>query len=106
MTNKLKVVTMSLSFLMITGCAMVSRAPVMGTLYSDLSFSEVATSTQAGNRVGMSCASTILGAFATGDASIEAARRKGGIKQITSVDGTAKSYLGLYAEYCTIVRGI
>ncbi len=89
---------------LITGCAVV-RAPVSGLWYTDTVSSVAATSNQAGNRVGESCATTILGLIGTGDASIEEARRAGGITQITSVDEKANNILGIYGKYCTIVRG-
>ena len=88
----------------LAGCAM-ARTPVTGFGYSDVQSSVAATSNQAGNRVGEACSSSILGIVATGDSTIEAARRNGGITQITSVDDSATSYVGVYAKYCTIVRG-
>lgn len=86
------------------GCAM-ARGPVTGLWYADTHSSVAATSNQAGNRVGEACANSILGLVATGDASIEAARRNGGITMISSVDEKASNILGVYATYCTIVRG-
>ena len=88
----------------LSGCA-TARSPVTGVWYTDTHSGVAATSNQAGNRVGEACASTILGLIGTGDASIEAARRNGGITMISSVDDHSKSILGLWAEYCTIVRG-
>jgi hypothetical protein len=90
--------------LIANGCAM-ARGPVNGFVYSDLHSSVAATSNQAGNRVGEACATSILGIYASGDASIEAARRNGGITLISSVDESSNSYVGVYAKYCTIVRG-
>lgn len=86
------------------GCAM-ARSPVNGAWYTDVSSSVGSTSNQAGNRVGEACAISILGLIATGDASIETARRNGAITMITSVDDRATSILGIYAKYCAIVRG-
>lgn len=54
---------------------------------------------------GKACANSILGYIAVGDASIQAAARKNGIKQIASVSHTTSGVLGVSAEYCTIVRG-
>jgi len=88
----------------LSGCA-TARSPVTGFFYTDTNSGLGATSNQAGNRVGEACATSILGVVATGDASIEAARRNGGITMISSVDERAKSYVGVWAEYCTIVRG-
>lgn len=88
----------------LSGCA-VAKAPVTGLWYTDTHSSVSPTSNQAGNRVGEACATSILGVVATGDASIEAARRNGGITMISGVDDHATSILGVYAKYCTIVRG-
>lgn len=43
--------------------------------------------------------------MATGDASIDEAKRAGGIKEIASVDYQVNSVLGIYAQFCTIVKG-
>jgi hypothetical protein len=93
-----------MALILVTGCA-TARSPVSGAWYSDVKSSVTATSNQTGNRAGQACASSILGLIATGDSSIEAARRAGGINLITSVDESAESILGLYAKHCTIVRG-
>ena len=88
----------------LTGCA-TAKSPVMGSWYTDVNSSVAPTSNQAGSKVGESCATSILGLIATGDASIEAARKAGGISTVSSVDDYASSILGLYAKYCTRVRG-
>jgi hypothetical protein len=46
-----------------------------------------------------------MGLVATGDASIEAAKRAGGIQEVASVDHQSTSILGIMGEFCTIVRG-
>jgi hypothetical protein len=89
--------------MILAGCA--TRQPVIGGLYSDVTASENVSSNQAGNRVGQACASSILGLVATGDASVEAARRAGGITLITSVDSQSSNIFIFYTKYCTIVRG-
>ena len=96
---------LALVAVVLSGCATGMRQPITGFLYSDVQSPAAATSNQAGNRVGEACASSILGLVATGDATIETARRNGGITMITSVDDSTTSYFGIYAKYCTIVRG-
>jgi O-antigen ligase len=54
---------------------------------------------------GKACATTILGWVATGDASIQAAKTAGGISTVAVVDHSAKNILGIFGEWCTIVRG-
>lgn len=81
------------------------RQSVQGLLYADIQDSVQATSNQTGNRVGEACASSILGLVAFGDATIESARRNGGITMISSVDEHMSNILGVYSKYCTIARG-
>ena len=90
--------------LAVSGCA-YAASPVLGGLYTKVSGPVNATSSQAGNKTGRVCASSILGIIATGDASIDAAKKAGGITSVTSVDFESTSILGLYATFCTIVHG-
>jgi TRL-like protein family len=85
------------------GCQPVA-APMMGMLYLDVKGPITATG-ETGTREGQACAKTILGLVATGDASIEAAMKAGGITKISVVDHHSTSTLGIIAEFCTIVRG-
>ncbi len=55
--------------------------------------------------MGEACATSILGVVATGDASIDTAKKNGGVAQVTAVDHHTKSILGVYAKFCTIVYG-
>jgi len=89
-------------FLFFSAC---THAPVMGVLITSVTSGKAVTAQPAGTRVGESCASSILGLIATGDASIDTARKAGGITAIHSVDVSDLSILGLYASHCTIVRG-
>jgi hypothetical protein len=56
-------------------------------------------------KTGQSCTKNFLGLVSLGDASIEAARKNGKISKISFVDNSYKNILGLYQEYCTLVRG-
>lgn len=90
-----------------TGCAAVATGGntfALGLIYSGYK-SSGAVGTAAATKRGEACASSILGAIATGDASIEEAKRAGGITQIAFVDHDQFSILGLYATSCTIVHG-
>jgi hypothetical protein len=42
---------------------------------------------------------------AMGDASIEAAKKQAGISSIASIDHDTFTVLGVYARFCTVVRG-
>jgi hypothetical protein len=96
----------ALSFLGIgaSGCAF-ARAPVTGLVYLDTSAGEAISSNDVGAKRGEACATSILGWVGTGDASITAAAKAGGITKISHVDSTASDILLVYAEYCTIVYG-
>ena len=87
----------------LTGCMGVA-SPVIGVLYTDVK-GPVDAEGPIGTKEGTACAQTILVAFAQGDASIKAAAQAGGITNVTSVDHHTTNILGLYGEYCTIVRG-
>jgi hypothetical protein len=91
------------ALLTLVGC--VGRGPLHGGWYQDTTYPIAETSNQAGNRVGEACGSQILGLIATGDASVEAARRNGGITMVSSVDEATTNILGIYGKACTVVRG-
>jgi hypothetical protein len=54
---------------------------------------------------GESCAENYLGLIATGDASIDTAKKRGGITKVNSVDHSSTRILGYYAKFCTVVAG-
>lgn len=54
---------------------------------------------------GEACAQNLLGAVAIGDASIDAAKKAGGISRVASVEQVPTRVLGFYARFCTVVRG-
>lgn len=87
-----------------SGCAF-ARSPVTGLVYLDTSAGEAISSNDVGAKKGEACATSILGWVGTGDASITAAAKAGGITKISHVDSTASDILLVYAEYCTIVYG-
>lgn len=86
------------------GCAM-AQSPVNGSIYTDVKSPGMATEAYGGSARGESCATSILGIVATGDASIETAKKNGSIAQVVAVDHSANGILGVYAKYCTIVYG-
>lgn len=90
--------------LMLGGCAMAVQ-PVSGLLYSDVSAGMAATSNAGWSKTGSATAQSFLGAIGIGDASINAACKKAGIKRIHHVDYHSKCILGLYAEYTVTVYG-
>ena len=80
-------------------------APIIGTLYTDTSLPVAVTSAADSTKVGTATTTTYLSLWAEGDASIEAAKKNGGITTVSSVDTKVKSILGIYTTYTTTVRG-
>ena len=90
----------------LAGCmGQIVASPMMGTTYNETKFGNIATDEANASKEGKSCGSSILGWVATGDASIMAAKANGGITKVSSVDHYSKSILGVFGEYCTIVKG-
>jgi len=89
-----------------SGCAMANggNAAAMGTIYSGYK-SPGQVGTAAAGKTGEACISSILGLIATGDASIEAAKKAGGITQVAHIDHEQFGVLGVYATTCTVVHG-
>jgi len=88
----------------LTGCTTVGHAPVTSLVTLNEKGPVAAGSAAGSSKVGRSEAWGIL-VFATGDASISAAMRNGGITRIHHVDHETSSFLGVYAKYTTIVYG-
>ena len=87
---------------MAMGCASV-YSPAAGMIWMDVQ-GPVDAGDKVGSKEGRACAQSILGVFATGDASIKAAAANGGITRIDSVDHHS-TWMVVMGEYCTIVRG-
>ncbi len=65
---------------------------------------DITSNPTANKKSGESCAKNVLGVVATGDASIHAAAKDGGIKRVATVDTVGKQ--GFFtSEYCTKVTG-
>lgn len=92
----------------LNGC-MIVDSPIKGVLGTEVIWGDIATgesATPAGTmKEGKACAESILGLLARGDASVRAAKENGNIKEVTSVDHSARNLLNVVGEWCTIVRG-
>lgn len=86
------------------GCAMVS-SPTSGLVYTNVQGPLAVGNASHSAKSGQACATNILGILATGDASIDAAKQNGSITQVASVDHSSTSVLGLYGQFCTLVKG-
>jgi hypothetical protein len=108
-TRKVKYALMATTLLMlglmISGCAAYAVAPVSGMLYTDVKAGMGATSNSGSSKMGSAECASILGLFATGDASIETAMKNGGITKIHHIDYHSTGILGLYAKHIVTVYG-
>lgn len=89
----------------LTSCAAV-QTPVVGIVSSDvIAPLAVGDADAKALKTGTATVKSVLGLFASGDASIKAACRNGGITKIHSVNYRSKNFLGFIASYTTIVHG-
>ena len=93
------------------GCAGLGAPAqhVPGFLFSDTKTPawdlNVNTNGDSTTKIGRAMCQSVLGLIATGDCSIDAAKKNGGIIRVTSVDFEVKNFLGVYTEYTTKVSG-
>ncbi len=100
------VLLLILGSLLVLGACTPVASPVTGAFYTNVKHgTNVGDGQLDALRSGEACATAILGLVALGDASIEAARKNGGITKIAFVDHRSKNIWFFYAEFCTIVWG-
>ena len=87
--KKLSLALVALSALLFTSCATIATPAGMGALYTDMQSGETATD----NPVGM------------GDASINTAAKKAGIKKISHIDSQKTTVFGIFSKYTIFVYG-
>lgn len=87
----------------LTGCGLSTQP--MGLVYTDATLPVLAQETAGATKIGTATCTDILHIVATGDCSIAAAAKNGGITQIQSVDNKVMSILGLYSTFTTTVTG-
>jgi TRL-like protein family len=100
---KSKVLILALFAAFFTGCA--STSPVAGMLYSDVSGPVATTHLTKGPLKGESCATSWLGMFAFGDASIAESAKVGGMNIVSHVDQHSSNIWFIKNTYCTITYG-
>jgi len=88
--------------LVFTGCAMVV-SPVGNAIYTQVKGPIDAEAAKGGSKQGRAC--NYVGVVAIGDASIEAAKKHGGITNVSTVDHESFSVMGVYSHFCTLVVG-
>lgn len=100
-----KVLAILFFSLFLGACAAVST-PVNGALWTNVKAPlSVTDNTTKPTLVGRAEATSILGLVATGDASIAAAARNGGITQIHHVDYESRNFFGVVSTFTTVVYG-
>lgn len=100
-----KILAILVCGLLLAGCS-GAPAPAGGLIWTNVSAPIAATDNpNKPTLVGRAEATSILGLIATGDASIRAAVRNGGITQIHHVDYHKQSIFGVVTTFTTIVYG-
>lgn len=101
-----RVLIVTTALIAMTGC-MIVDSPVKGLFGSRVRWGDFAEGDDMtpDTKEGHACLDTILGLFARGDASVRAAKADGKISKVSVIDHSAKNFLNLAGEYCTIVRG-
>jgi hypothetical protein len=98
-----QIISLSVAVMFLGGC--LAYTPVMGVLVTAAQGPITATTYDQSARTGNSCAYSIMGLVSWGDASINAAKNAGQIKQVASVDFATVNVLAIYGSFCTVVRG-
>jgi len=92
------------------GCGFGGGYP-SGSLYSGtqvphgINRNETSGPGKTGDKQGESCATGILGIAAFGDASLDAAKKAGGVTEIHSIEFHSTNILGIYTQGCTVAHG-
>ncbi len=88
---------------MLMGCALLVP---MGNVYTGVKLPMAVTGNSGvSTKTGEATCVSVLAVVATGDCSIEAAKKNGGITKVNYVDWEVKSILGIYGTYKVIVSG-
>ena len=87
-----------------TGCIGAPVVPPLGLVYTQIG-APLSLKGQPGGKRGESEVVAILGLVSTGDASVRAAAKNGGITNVTHVDYEFQNVLGVYQRYTTVVYG-
>lgn len=100
--------TLIIFALLLSSCGASTRSGVTSAiLFSSWNdtISGVSDNSVEVRKQGEACATNILGIVASGDSSIETAKRNGGVKKVAFADTTYFNVLGVYQKGCTVVKG-
>ena len=103
-----KALLVSVLSLLLISCAQTKSGVSSGVFYSSWkdTISANVDNSVVVKKQGEACAVNILGIVATGDSSVEAAKRNGRIKKVSYADTTYFSILfGIFQKGCTVVKG-
>ena len=102
--NRIKLlVCLCAAAVLLSGCA--TSYPV-GGIFTDVNLPVTATANVGkGVKSGEASCMSVLALVATGDCSIETAKKNGGISKVYSVDWKANNILGIIGNYKVIVTG-
>ena len=103
--KKLSLALLAVSALFFTSCATIATPAGLGTIYTDMQSGETATSNTVGNKVGTAEATNLLGLLVMGDASINTAAKRAGIKKISHIDSQKTTVFGIFSKYTVFVYG-
>ena len=98
-----KLLGLGLACGLLAGCASAAT-PIWGW-YTDVQWSMEVPNGPMGSKSGDAKATSILGIVATGDCSIQAAAKAGGITKVMTVEHNTKNIIGLFAVFTTVVTG-
>lgn len=91
----------------LAGCYSAPVMPPTGLVYSNVNAPESLSISgqEIGSRTGRSSATSILGLFAWGDASVHAAAAAGSIDRVQHVDYEFYNVIGVYQRFTTVAYG-
>ena len=104
--NLLKLAAGSAMAFMLIGCGYPFGLIYTGTQTPHMmDRAEVSGPGKTGDKKGEACATGILSLAAFGDASLDAAKKAGGVTEVHSVEFHGTNILGIYMQGCTEVHG-
>lgn len=102
--NKIFLLFAIIALFAVSGCGFVADGP-FGWVYTDSKTPVALGTAKTGSKEGKACVTSFFGALSVGDASIEAAMKSAGIKEINTINKKNFSVFGTYTRQCTIVTG-
>jgi hypothetical protein len=88
----------------VSGCATSGASPNGWALIKQEKIPAFVTDNAKAIKTGRACAQNVLSVYASGDASIEAAKKEGNITRVADVAYEMENYV-VFGKVCTVVRG-